>query len=887
MTAVLEEARRQTQAGRHVVPIPGGRKGPNQEGWQNLRLKLEELPLHFNNGKNLGLLTGEPSDGLVDVDLDAEEAVRLADEFLPSTGMEHGRPGMRRSHRWFLSPAITKTDKFRDPTKPSKDRRSMIVELRSTGVQTVIPPSRHPSGESYWWERNGEPARVGGEELVGKVKRLAACALLARHWPAEGSRDDLAMHLAGGLLRAGWSQEEVDRFVTLAAQAAGDEEWASRGKARQTAEKQAADDPTTGWPKAREILDPRIVNTVIKWLGITHTSEPAAGPTGPYEATDRGLVWRRPTSNGGTIRVPLTNFTARIIADVARDDGAETLREFELEVKRAGRTYRFRVPAAQFAGMNWVPEHLGASAIVYPGQGTREHTRAAVQVLSGDVTERRVYAHTGWREVEGRPVYLHADGAIGVDGPVSGVEVELPDSLSPYSLPKPPDAEELRRAIRASLGMLKTAPLSISYPLLVATYRAPLGGADFSVHMTGLTGTGKTELAALGQRHYGAGMDARHLPGSWSSTGNALEGLGFQAADALLVIDDFIPSGSSSDMQRQHRDADRVLRGQGNHSGRLRMRPDSTLRPSKPPRGLVLSTGEDVPRGHSLRARMLVLELGPKDVDWESLTRCQEDAAAGRYAQSMAGYIRWLAGRDRRELLRRALFAYRQAATRSGMHRRTPEIVANLAAGLDLLLTYAESAGAVAPDEAGRLWQEGWKALGQAAGSQEQHQAASDPARRFIELLFSAISSGEAHVAWHNGGAPELHEAWGWRELDEGDLRPQGRRVGWLDGDNLYLEPDTSLAVAQSVGRQVGDSIAVTPLTLKKRLDEKGLLLTEERGGQRRLEVRRQIEGKRRYVLHLNVSTLENVAQVAQSDTNPKQDAEFGWATPPERVAQS
>ena len=50
-----------------------------------------------------------------------------------------------------------------------------------------------------------------------------------------------------------------------------------------------------------------------------------------------------------------------------------------------------------------------------------------------------------------------------------------------------------------------------------------------------------------------------------------------------------------------HREADRLVRAQGNRSGRQRMRQDSTLRPAKPPRGLLLSTGEDVPRGHSLR----------------------------------------------------------------------------------------------------------------------------------------------------------------------------------------------------------------------------------------------------------------------------------------------
>ena len=64
-------------------------------------------------------------------------------------------------------------------------------------------------------------------------------------------------------------------------------------------------------------------------------------------------------------------------------------------------------------------------------------------------------------------------------------------------------------------------------------------------------------------------------------------------------------------MQRYHKEADRLFRGQGNHAGRQRMRADGSLRPAKPPRGLILSTGEDVPRGQSLRARLLVLEVSP------------------------------------------------------------------------------------------------------------------------------------------------------------------------------------------------------------------------------------------------------------------------------------
>ena len=199
-----------------------------------------------------------------------------------------------------------------------------------------------------------------------------------------------------------------------------------------------------------------------------------------------------------------------------------------------------------------------------------------------------------------------------------------------------------------------------------------------------------------------AGLDARNLPASWSSTGNALEGVLFAAKDALVVIDDFCPTGSSADVQRYHRDADRVFRAQGNRSGRQRMRADATLRPTKPPRGLAISTGEDTPRGQSLRSRVGVLEVGPSDVDWARLTACQADARDGVYARALVGFVGWLAPRydEVRERMRADLDALRTVAYTDGQHRRTPGIVADLAYGLKLFLAYAVDVGAVTDDEA-------------------------------------------------------------------------------------------------------------------------------------------------------------------------------------------
>ena len=413
-----------------------------------------------------------------------------------------------------------------------------------------------------------------------------------------------------------------------------------------------------------------------------------------YEATESGIIWHKPTKDG-SVPTRLTNFDARIVADVTTDDGAEEARFFELVCNLNGRSRRFRIPAVTFTSMHWPIEHLGVGAVVEPGMGIRDRARTAIQFLSECVQERRVYTHVGWREIEGSWVYLHAEGAIGPDGPVSDVEVQLDGALSMYALPDPPAKGDLLEAIRAQLRLIDALPDAIGVPLLGAVYRGALDSCDFSLHFTGSTGVGKSEVAALAQQHFGAGMDARHLPGSWSSTDNALEGLAFLAKDAVLVVDDFAPAGTTFDMQRAHKQADRVFRAQGNRSARQRMRADASLRAPRPPRGLLISTGEDVPRGQSLQARMLVLEVGPDDVNWDALTVCQADGREGSYAQATAGFLRHIAPgyREIKERMPEMIASYREEAARSATHRRTPEVVANLALGLRQFIDFAMEVG--------------------------------------------------------------------------------------------------------------------------------------------------------------------------------------------------
>src|SRR5262249_44041317 len=145
---------------------------------------------------NIGLLLGKPSGWLLDVDFDCSETVALASEFLPPTGRISGRKGKPRSHFWYIS-QDAKSVKFQAPDG------QMLVELRSTGGQTVVPPSIHPSGEAVVWYEEGEPRKDDFESLRTLVSHLAAAALLARYCPGSGSRQDAALAASGLLLRGG------------------------------------------------------------------------------------------------------------------------------------------------------------------------------------------------------------------------------------------------------------------------------------------------------------------------------------------------------------------------------------------------------------------------------------------------------------------------------------------------------------------------------------------------------------------------------------------------------------------------------------------------------------------------------------------------------------
>lgn len=238
----------------------------------------------------------------------------------------------------------------------------------------------------------------------------------------------------------------------------------------------------------------------------------------------------------------------------------------------------------------------------------------------------------------------------------------------------------------------------------------------------------------------------------------------------------------------------------------------------------------------------------------------------------MAGYVRWLAPRyaDLRRGDVAAVEALRDQLVGAGFNRRTPTIVAELFLGMQHFLSYAVDAGAISDDESRRLLDQCQTAFLAVAYAQTEHQRAGEPAQRFIELVTAALASGQAHVATLAGTWPEPAGSWGWRKDPYADLRPPGSRIGWIDDDDLYLQPEAAYEVAKAMSTD-GDGLLVSLRTLHRRLKERGFLASvdEQRG---RVLVRRVLDGVRREVLHLSAAVIttgsSQTSQPAQTVRN-------------------
>jgi len=267
--------------GYYPVPIPYREKGPSIPNWQNLRITEPDVPRYWNGAPlNVGVMQGEPC-GHADIDLDCSQAITAWPHFAPDTRLIFGHQSKPRSHWFYCCDPPRRSLKYIDPVN-----HATLLEFRcltadgTPGLQTLAPPSIHPSGEpiEFFRDCSLEPANVDADELLRAVRWAAAVALLARHWPAaQGGRHDAFLALAGGLAHAKWGLKEATQLVcglysTL--WPANADLSAAMREVESTFQRHDDGHETTGLPNLCRLVHPTAVKTVVKWLGLRQETQP-------------------------------------------------------------------------------------------------------------------------------------------------------------------------------------------------------------------------------------------------------------------------------------------------------------------------------------------------------------------------------------------------------------------------------------------------------------------------------------------------------------------------------------------------------------------------------------------------------------------------------------
>ncbi|MFZ6027272.1 MAG: bifunctional DNA primase/polymerase [Chloroflexota bacterium] len=536
-----------------------------------------------------------------------------------------------------------------------------------------------------------------------------------------------------------------------------------------------------------------------EWMAI---SEKLSKHLPPYILYRRAIHAVERLRDGTDYFKRLCHFAAKIDKEILRDDGQVSTRELIISGRHEnGRRFPpARINAEDFVAMGWVMKEWGPCAIVCAGSSTKDKLREAIQQLSDDIDSQTIYTHTGWREVDGKRVFLTTAGAVGLPG--VPVTVELPDKLRHYAIPTSLEGVDLCEAVRASLRLLDLAPKTVTYPIYAAMFLAPLAELapiDFVLWVHGETGSLKSSLVAQFLNHYGEGFAYEHMPDGWNSTWMLLERRAFLLKDVPFVIDDYCPQASHQETKELHKSASKLIRNIGNQTPRNRLDADTSERTGFPARGLVIATAELLPPGgesNTGRTFMVKMRKIGKDdqqrpeLDIDMLTETQQTGYKQLLGYAMSGYLAWLAGRweDLRAEYRQRFTEIRTRMRVKAVHLRHAATTARLLLALKLVLTFAHECGALTLEEANARYAEAEAAMLQLAATQDENIREERPTLHFMNALAALLQQGDYYLA-----------------RNENDIRSDAKWLGWVTEKYVYLFSDVAYHAVVTFYRAEGD----------------------------------------------------------------------------------
>jgi len=457
-----------------------------------------------------------------------------------------------------------------------------------------------------------------------------------------------------------------------------------------------------------------------------------------------------------------------------------------------------------------------------PGATVRDFVRHAIIKTSSSIEVSTRFAHTGWREVDGKMVFLHSDGAVGSPG---GISVQLSKELQQYCLPPltpdtPESASPVKSGLKAALNFLNIADRSISIPLFSSVFLAPLTTLlspmpNFSFFLQGLSGSKKSTLAILALSFFGKFNSVQSLS-NFSDTISILEKRSFTLKDVLHCVDDFHPSANKRTSEAMENSAQSLIRSYSNRTARGRLNSDMSERGRYEPRGILIMTSEHLISIESTLARVCNINVDEGLINLEKLTEVQGEAEFLPYC--MAAYISWIAGNmaaitgtfpDRFRELRRM-------ATNAGFHSKLCEQTAFMTFALEAATSFFHDKKMLTDSEAKDLTAEAWEIFKELATNQQRRIEDDNPVNQFFEILGTLLHQ-------HNVKLDPLPSC-GMSSVGADE------RIGFFDETTLYLIPSASWHAVNTFCLKEGSHFSLGKTTFFQMLQSKKIIQPSSKG---------------------------------------------------------
>jgi hypothetical protein len=143
-----------------------------------------------------------------------------------------------------------------------------IIEIRSTGAQSVIPPSRHPEGGIYCTDEDEDFTQLTKLDLERYAEEIAVAAVFTRHYPSAGSRHDYVHACTGALCHQEWPDEKIGRVMEAVLNVIQDEEDEINDRVnavRNTVEHHKIGDRTKGFTSLEAWMSMPVIAALRRW----------------------------------------------------------------------------------------------------------------------------------------------------------------------------------------------------------------------------------------------------------------------------------------------------------------------------------------------------------------------------------------------------------------------------------------------------------------------------------------------------------------------------------------------------------------------------------------------------------------------------------------------